>query len=459
MKRGKKHDIEFVDPIASFTPGDAIVLQTGQRIELEGGDQPGGILSVGDGSSVTLEAGAGIESDRDGDVGILSVGADTSVDIEGFINLAGANSVGASVRDGLISLSGELVLDGDGSNGLVLNQPDAHGAIAARGSIEMNGDSAAAVFAVRSDSVVNDGEISTSGAYSTGIFSGDGEVVNTGSIISGGDGSSGIYAAGASQITNIGVIEATGEALPSVPGNEGSAAGIYLNWDGAVVTNSGRISSDHDAGIEVDPGAGLAVFGFPPPPADTTNTIINEHHGRISGEVGIRGSDYVEVVENAGVIDGGIEFGGGDDVYQAVGNGRTNGVIDGGDGNDTLIAGHGRDTLLGGDGNDLLDGGRSSDVLDGGAGDDVLIGGRGGDLFIFNGGNDIILDMSAADELELQGYSLSDAEVEINGEDVTYRWTTSDSLTVVGGADDAPLAKDFQTQEPIYVPTDDFALA
>jgi Ca2+-binding RTX toxin-like protein len=442
MARGNNHKkpVQEVDPITSFTPDDTIVLETGQAIQLDEGDPPGAIGAFGNNASVVVERGATITGTRPGDVGILSVGADSEIRISGDMAFEGAQSRAASIRDGHISLDGTIEMSGAGSTGFVLNQPTAYATIEREGELSMSGDNSSAVFAFRAGGFANHGSIEASGAYSTGVFAGNGVVENTGSIEVTGDGSSAIYASGATPIVNSGTIEASGEALAPTFGNVGSAAGILLNWDGAVVTNSGRISSEHGAGIEVDPGAGLDLFGFPPPPADTTNTIINESGGVISGEVGIQGSDFVEVVENAGRIEGDVLLGGGDDTYTVSGNGRVDGVIDGGAGDDVIITDHGRDILLGGDGNDYLSGGKSQDVLDGGAGDDVLTGGQGRDLFIYSGGHDTITDFSRNDELELDGFDLDDAEMTIVGDDIVYTFSEGDSLTLEGAADSQAFA-------------------
>lgn len=446
MAKGKHHkkSLEEVDPVTSFAPDETIVLEDGQSIYLDADDPRGAIGAFGDNASVTVEHGARITGTRPGDVGILSVGTDSEIRISGEMVFEGAQSTAASIRDGEITIDGEIEMSGAGSSGLVLNRPTAFATIERQGELTVSGDSSSAVFALRAGGFANHGSIEASGVYSTAIFAGDGPVENTGRIEVSGDGSSGIYASGATSIVNSGRIEASGEALAPTFGNTGSAAGILLNWDGAVVTNSGRISSEHGAGIEVDPGTGLDLFGFPPPPAGTTNTIINESHGRISGEVGIQGSDYVEVVENAGRIEGDILLGGGDDSYTVSGNGRVDGVVDGGAGDDVIIADHGRDTLLGGEGNDVLSGGKSRDVLDGGAGDDLLTGGQGRDLFIYSGGNDTITDFSRNDELELDGFDLDDAEMEVVGNDIVYTFSEGNSLTLEGAANSHSYASQYE---------------
>lgn len=423
-----------IDPIFSVITDDTIVLEDGQVISLDAGDPPGAIGSFGSGVSITLEDGALLTGARPGDVGILAAGADADVRIDGDIALTGDRAVGATVRDGHIAVGGTIDMAGAGANNLVLNQPTASATVERGGELLSSGDNSSAVFAFRAESFANHGLVDASGDYATGVFAGDGAVVNTGTINVTGDGSAGIYASGATPITNSGTISASGEALPPTPGSIGSAAGVLLNWDGAVVTNSGMISSEHDAGIAVDPGAGLDLFGFPPPPADTANTIINEARGVISGEVGIRGSDFTENVENAGRIEGDVLLGGGNDTYIATGNGRVDGVIDGGDGDDVLVSNHGSDTLLGGAGNDTLSGGKARDVLDGGEGDDILTGGKGSDLFIYSGGNDVITDFSNGDKLELDGFDFADAVFEVVGDDLIYTFSDADSLTIEGGA-------------------------
>ena len=113
-----------------------------------------------------------------------------------------------------------------------------------------------------------------------------------------------------------------------------------------------------------------------------------------------------DTLRNAGVIQGLVLMGSGDDWFDGRG-GEVMGPVDGGSGNDwlrgggiddELLGGNGSDTLLGGDGDDVLNGGAGADALTGGLGDDVLIaggavddltGGAGADVFVFGATSDL----------------------------------------------------------------------
>lgn len=81
--------------------------------------------------------------------------------------------------------------------------------------------------------------------------------------------------------------------------------------------------------------------------------------------------------------------------------GRDNDVLLGGDNNDTLVGDRGKDLLNGGNNNDLLNGGDGDDTLMGGAGRDTLTGGAGKDNFSFASPSertDMITDFSVAND-------------------------------------------------------------
>jgi Ca2+-binding RTX toxin-like protein len=110
-------------------------------------------------------------------------------------------------------------------------------------------------------------------------------------------------------------------------------------------------------------------------------------------------------VRNAGMIDGTVLLGAGNDLFNGRG-GIVEGLVDGGTGNDTLIGGAGddsmtggadNDSLRGGDGNDSLLGSTGNDTLEGGAGDDTLNGGAGIDVLRGQTGADVFVFSSAAD--------------------------------------------------------------
>jgi Ca2+-binding RTX toxin-like protein len=134
---------------------------------------------------------------------------------------------------------------------------------------------------------------------------------------------------------------------------------------------------------------------------------------------------------------------GGNDVLTAAATatelfgGSGNDILTGGAGDDRQEGGSGNDTLVGNDGNDTLNGGAGNDLVDGGAGDDVIlvrgsealgdtiIGGTGidtlrviagtgtltmtrlvaGDLEVLDASGEIIQGTSAADTLDLSGFT------------------------------------------------------
>jgi Ca2+-binding RTX toxin-like protein len=81
--------------------------------------------------------------------------------------------------------------------------------------------------------------------------------------------------------------------------------------------------------------------------------------GEMVGNV-ISGTVADNVVKNHGVIQGDVQFGGGDDFFRNFGHAKS-GEIFGGDGNDSLIGGKHKDVIHGGNGNDLLTGGNGAD--------------------------------------------------------------------------------------------------
>ena len=98
--------------------------------------------------------------------------------------------------------------------------------------------------------------------------------------------------------------------------------------------------------------------------------------------------DFGDTITNAGLIEGDITTGLGNDVV------TNTGVIDGdislGAGNDTFNGGSGADIIDGGSGGDTLSGDAGNDSLRGQAGDDTINGGDGNDLLVGGAGNDTL---------------------------------------------------------------------
>ena len=90
-----------------------------------------------------------------------------------------------------------------------------------------------------------------------------------------------------------------------------------------------------------------------------------------------------------------IDGGAGNDRLIVRDSSRSDNLLSGGDGNDTL-------TASGASGNNTLNGGNGNDYLTGGSGNDSLIGGTGTDTFAFNGYNegvDRLYDFNTTNEL------------------------------------------------------------
>ncbi len=160
------------------------------------------------------------------------------------------------------------------------------------------------------------------------------------------------------RIRNSGEIVTAGEDLPF-----GFAlSAITLDGTGFnEVINSGRITASSRVAINV---------------TDTATTIVT-NTGLIEGPGAFRGSTGTDTVINAGSIAGGVDLGGGNDLYDGTEGRMLRGTVAGGTGDDTLLGGAGREVLDGGAGADSLDGGAGDDVLVGGADADVIDGGAG----------------------------------------------------------------------------------
>ena len=236
-------------------------------------------------------------------------------------------------------------------------------------------------------------------------------ITATGLLIGGGDGvvedADGVILDGVgTTLSNAGTIRAYGSAISAIVPEGGTTSVVNTGW------MDGRVS-----GVWHKFGIGTLVF--------TNSGTVS------SGTIAYLGNGGVDHVTNSGTMSGGIELGGGDDVYFGT-TGTVTGQIDGGDGDDLFRPGTHAEVLIGGAGSDTLDftaaagaitlnlgnpalnrgalvagdsvqgfenvvgggfvdritgdaeanrleGAGRLDSLYGGAGDDVLIGGRGDD--------------------------------------------------------------------------------
>jgi Ca2+-binding RTX toxin-like protein len=170
--------------------------------------------------------------------------------------------------------------------------------------------------------------------------------------------------------------------------------------DTPTIVNSGIIRGDY---------AMLVVDSIDRPPRQSSETLINEAAGLIDGIVSLgRGDD---VILNNGRIGGSVILSEGNDRFDnsaglLVGVGDLGWGDDsfvGGSGTDAVMGERGDDRLAGGGGNDLLLGGRGNDEIDGGIGFDALYGEAGDDVLRVNAG-DRAFGGLGNDRIELADY-------------------------------------------------------
>ena len=122
---------------------------------------------------------------------------------------------------------------------------------------------------------------------------------------------------------------------------------------------------------------------------------------------------------------------------------KTSGLF-GGNGHDTLRSGSGSDVLIGGRGDDVIMTGRGSDEVTGGLGNDALYAQGGNDTFIYESmydGNDtiyaegrgnVLIDMSAIDDLSLNGrYGFKDGYQRYENGSKNYGYSKSGNDLVI----------------------------
>ncbi len=237
-------------------------------------------------------------------------------------------------------------------------------------------------------------------------------MVNSGQIsVHGGKASHGIEnylsahpAAEQPAIVNSGSITVTDETPLA------DSAGLLLNVASrAKVWNSGTITADY----------AIKVFASSSyqPGGDKSLTVYNS--GSLNGAVQL--SAYDDILVNTSKIAGSVNLGSGSDLYDGR-LGTLNGLLDGYDGDDTLLAGAGDQTILGGFGND---------ILSGGAGNDTLTGGAGKDRFRFGTGFgiDTITDFAAGERIDVSGYSAYQSLAQ-QGADVIITFSATDKVIV-----------------------------
>jgi len=185
-----------------------------------------------------------------------------------------------------------------------------------------------------------------------------------------------------------------------------------LEGANSTIWNSGSITADF--ALQIDKAGSFSPY------ANYLTTTYNS--GQLNGLVDL--STYADLLVNTGAINGAVNMGGGNDIYDGR-QGALNGSVDGYDGNDILLAGAGSQHLFGGFGDD---------VLSGGAGADQLTGGQGRDTFRYETGfgADVITDFengAAHDFIAIAGYT-SFQSLTQSGSDVLITFSATDTLLV-----------------------------
>jgi serralysin len=270
-------------------------------------------------------------------------------------------------------------------------------------------------------------------------------------------------------LTNAGAIIAPQYSAIDIAAEDDGAAinisnsGLMDGMQGAIIAdsgfsftrivNTGTIQSAGGPAIRMVDAPDHFSAGY----LHNTGTIVSNLYS-----LDARGGNSITVVFNAGIMEGHVLLGGGQDQYEG-GNGYIRGTVfgqeeadvlaggartdrlDGGSGNDTLVGRGGDDRLVGGPDQDRLIGGDGNDLMFGDGGDDTLSGNAGDDSMDGGADNDVLVGQDGSDEI--LGGTGNDTMDGGNGDDVLEGGTGNDILRGRAGEDDLAggLGRDFLT--------------
>ena len=261
-------------------------------------------------------------------------------------------------------------------------------------------------------SVTNHGLISATQAVALAMTNGGNAIYNDGTIEGGSGGLFlGINGGVGDRLVNDGTILAGNAQLPAFDARFNHA--VQIEGDGSSLINHGTLSAiaAFGAGVNIGSisftGAGSRVENYG---AITSAlwwgvdmaTLVNGgatlfNHGLITGGTGgVRGGIFADAVTNSGTVQGRIDLGAGNDLYDGRG-GMVFGQITGGLGNDTMIGGAQDDSLFGDLGNEVMRGGFGDDAINGSNGLDTISGGAGDDTITGGFNRDVITGGAGAD--------------------------------------------------------------
>ena len=161
----------------------------------------------------------------------------------------------------------------------------------------------------------------------------------------------------------------------------GQGVGVYFSSN---ITHT-LLATPHDIGIWRNDGVIAADVALKIVQSTIMNAQVFENTGQMLGAV--QADLGRQTLVNSGVIQGAVDLGGDNDVYDGH-LGSASGMVAGGAGADSLAGGAMFDSLQGNMGDDTLDGGQGDDWVVGGKDNDSLSGGAGGDVVWGNLGND-----------------------------------------------------------------------
>jgi len=261
----------FTDPSAGYT----VVVEpiSGQTMKLK---NPGSVISVGNGSTITVNGLTTLQSNNN-HAPVIKIKGDGSVNIGNGVIITGANGVNIT-GNGTVNNSGTVLAS------------DTYGIQVDSGKVTNSGfissDNGPDILATNASTIVNTG---TLGGYIGVAGKNDLVFTNSGSIITC---STGVVAKKNALITNTGVIDSGDQ-------------GIWIQKSGTVI-NSGTINGDN-AGVFVNKGT-----------VTNTGTITGGGGGVVIKKGTLNNSGTVDgglygvlmikkgIVQNSGVIDGAI---------------------------------------------------------------------------------------------------------------------------------------------------------
>jgi len=247
-----------------------------------------------------------------------------------------------------------------------------------------------------------------------------------------------------------GAIENSGHI--AVSGTGGVIGLWYSQWYSSLVNTGDIVATDTGGGLSIAVQFGSELGGgLKPPPVDNG---VFRNDGLIQGDVALKiyqtsfdqAHDQVfvndgrmvgdiqadlggQTIQNNGAVQGAIDLGADDDVYDGR-LGNVSGMVSGGAGDDSLAGGAQFDALQGNAGNDTEHGNAGDDIVVGGKDNDVLYGDAGNDIVWGNLGNDTLDGGDGTDQV--RGGQGDDVITGGAGDD----WLSGDrgSDTVTGGA-------------------------